>query len=419
VRAGQAPDRPSGAAIVPIHMSASFVFASAEEAARRFDLREAGPIYTRIGNPTTEVLERRVAALDGGTAAVAFASGQAAVTAALSALARSGDTVVAAAELYGGTRTLLEHTLSRYGIRARFVPAEDPAAAAAAIDGTTRAVYCEVLSNPSLSIPDLRRWAAAAHAAGVPLVVDNTAATPALCRPIEHGADVVVYSATKFLGGHGAALGGVVVDGGRFDWRTSGRFPGLAGPDPAYHGLDFAERFGPAALAAKLRAQFLRDLGACLSPFNAFLLLLGIETLHLRMPRQCATAEDLARRLALHPAVAWVRHPGLPDDPSHAAARAMFDGGFGALLAFGVRGGRDAGRRFVESVGLALHLANIGDARTLVVHPASTTHRQLDPEALAAAGVPEDMVRVSLGLEDADDLWADFERGLVAAGGSP
>jgi O-acetylhomoserine (thiol)-lyase len=278
-------------------------------------------------------------------------------------------------------------------------------------------VYCELLANPSLVVPDLERFAEVAHGLGVPLIVDNTAATPALCRPLAHGADVVVYSTTKFLGGHGTSIGGAIVEAGRFDWRASGRYPQLAGPDPAYHGLDFVRAFGPQAFTAKVRAQYLRDLGPCLSPFNAFLLLQGLETLHLRMPRHCETALRLARHLAKHPAVSWVNYPGLDGHPSRERAARCFGGQFGPLLGFGVRGGREAARRFVESLELVLHLANIGDARTLAIHPASTTHRQLADEEQRAAGVTEDMIRMSAGLEDFADLARDIDRALGRAGG--
>lgn len=419
VAGGQSPDPATGAAAVPIHQTAAFVFPDAETAARRFDLLDEGHIYTRISNPTAAAVERRLALLEGGSDAVVVASGQAAIALALLPLARAGDSVVSAAELYGGTRALFDNTLRRLGIEVRCVPGDDLPAVRRAADGTTRAVFCEMLSNPGLAIPDVPALAALAHDLGVPLVVDNTSCTPALFRPLDHGADVVVYSATKYLAGHGTTIAGAIIDGGRFDWRTAGRFPNVAGPDPGYHGLDFVERFGPRAYAAKVRMQYLRDLGPCLSPFNAFLLLQGLETLHLRVPRHCETALGLARRLRAHPAAAYVRYPGLEDDPAHARAAACFGGRFGGLLAFGVRGGREAARRFVESLELALHLANIGDSRTVVVHPASTTHRQLSEAELRAAGVAPDMVRVSVGLEDLDDLVRDFERALDRAVGSP
>jgi O-acetylhomoserine (thiol)-lyase len=418
VTGGQLPDPSTGAAAVPIYQTTSYVFPDAATAARRFDLEDEGHIYSRISNPTVAVFERRLALLDGGSDAVAVASGQAAIALALLPLVRAGQSVVSAAELYGGTRALFANTLSRMGLDVRCVPGDDPDAIRRAADATTGAVFCEMLSNPGLAVPDIGALAAAAHALGVPLIVDNTSCTPALFRPFDHGADVVVYSATKYLAGHGTTIAGAIVDGGRFDWRAGGRFPNVAGPDPAYHGLDFVERFGPRAYAAKLRAQYLRDLGPCLAPFNAFLLLQGLETLHLRMPRHCETALALARRLRAHPAVAYVNYPGLADHPRHAHADACFGGRFGGLLAFGVRGGREAARRFIESLELVLHLANIGDSRTLAIHPASTTHRQLSETELRAAGVAPDMVRVSVGLEDLDDLVRDFERALARAEGA-
>ena len=372
-------------------------------------------------NPTTDVFERRIAALEGGVGAVATASGQSATTLALLNLARAGESVVAATSLYGGTVALLAHTLPRLGIQTRCVDSSDPAAVEAAIDETTRAVFVETIGNPGLDVADLRRLSEIAHANGLPLVVDNTFATPTLCRPIEHGADIVVHSATKWIGGHGTAIGGVVVDGGRFDWGSAERFRAFyADPEPAYHGLRFAEAFGDLdganlAYALRLRTVLLRDVGAAISPFNAFLLLQGLETLHLRMARHSENALAVARFLEDHPAVEWVSYPGLESHPSHETARTYLEGGFGGVLTFGVRGGEAAAKRFIERTRLFSLLANVGDAKSLVIHPASTTHEQLTEEERLAAGVSDDLVRLSVGIEDADDLIADLDRALREA----
>ncbi len=409
-------DPTTKARAVPIYATTSYVFDSPEHAADLFGLRQAGNIYTRIMNPTTDVFEQRIAALEGGIAAVATASGQAAQTLALFNLAQAGDSIVASASLYGGTYALFQHTLPRLGIRTTLVDGADPAAVAAAIDETTRAVYVETIGNPRLDVPDLRALADVAHAAGVPLVVDNTFATPILCRPLEHGADIVLHSATKWIGGHGTAIGGVVVDGGTFNWGAAPRFRKFfAEPEEAYHGLVFADAFGPAAFAARLRTVLLRDVGACLSPFNSFLLLQGLETLHLRLERHARNALAVARFLESHPAVAWVSYPGLESHPSHANARKYLDGGFGGVLSFGVKGGEAAARKLISSLKLFSFLANVGDAKSLVIHPWSTTHEQLSDEARIAAGATPDLVRLSVGIEDERDLIRDLERALAAA----
>ncbi|MDB4949513.1 MAG: O-acetylhomoserine/O-acetylserine sulfhydrylase [Gemmatimonadetes bacterium] len=414
--AQETADPTTGARAVPLYLTTSYVFDSPEHAADLFGLREPGNIYTRIMNPTTDVFERRIADLEGGVAAVATASGQAAQTLAILNLAQAGDSIVASRALYGGTVSLLAATLPRLGITTRFVDATDLRAVAAAIDETTRAVYVETIGNPALEVPDLRALADVAHAAGVPLVVDNTFATPILSRPIEHGADIVVHSATKWIGGHGTSIGGVVVDGGTFDWAASPRFRAFyVDPEPAYHGLRFAEAFGPAAFAVRLRVVLLRDVGAALSPFNAWLFLQGLETLHLRIPRHAANALAVARFLESHPGVAWVSYPGLESHRSHERARRYLDGGFGGVLAFGVEGGEEAARAVIRETRLFSLLANVGDAKSLIIHPWSTTHEQLVEEDRFAAGVTPDLVRLSVGIEDADDLIADLDRALAAA----
>ncbi len=413
--AQETADPATKARAVPIYATTSYVFDSPDHAAALFGLREPGNIYTRIMNPTTDVFERRIAALEGGVAAVATSSGQAAATLALLNLARAGDSVVSSASLYGGTHALFAHTLTRVGITVRFVDGNDPAAMAAAIDDTTRAVWVETIGNPRLDVPDLRALADVAHGAGVPLVVDNTFATPILCRPIEHGADIVVHSATKWIGGHGTAIGGVVVDGGTFDWAGSERFREFyTEPEPAYHGLRFAEAFGEAAYAVRLRTILLRDIGPAVSPFNAFLFLQGLETLHLRMRRHCENALAIARFLESHPLVAWVGYPGLESHPTHAQAVRYLDG-FGGVLTFGVVGGEAEARRVIERLELFSLLANVGDAKSLVIHPWTTTHEQLSEAERRAAGVTPDLIRLSVGIEDVDDLIEDLDRALREA----
>ncbi len=414
LHAGQQPDPATNARAVPIYATTSYVFDDAAHAARLFALEQFGNIYTRIMNPTTGVFEERVAALEGGAGAVGLASGQAAETLAILNLARAGDNIVSSASLYGGTYNLFAYTLPRLGITTRFVDGADPANFARAIDDRTRALYVETIGNPRLDVPDLAAIADVAHAQRLPLIVDNTFA-PLLARPIEHGADIVVHSATKWIGGHGTAIGGIVVDAGRFDWAASARFPELVEPDPSYHGLSYSRTFGPQAYIVKLRVQLLRDLGPALSPFNAFLFLQGLETLPLRIARHSENALTLARWLESDPRVAWVTYPGLPSHRSHRQAARYLRGGFGGIITFGVRGGVEAGRRLIDSVKLFSLLANVGDAKSLIIHPASTTHQQLSEEDQLASGVTPDLIRLSVGLEHVDDLIADLDQALAAA----
>ena len=415
LHAGQHPDPVTGARAVPIYQTTSFVFQDADHAAALFNLERAGHIYTRISNPTTAVLEERLAALENGVGAVCTASGQAAMHLAIATLASAGDHIVASASLYGGTVNLLAHTLPRFGITTSFVAPRDLDAMRAAIRPTTRLVIGETLGNPGLEVLDIPKVADIAHAAGIPLLIDNTFATPYLARPIELGADLVMHSITKWIGGHGIAIGGVLVDGGKFDWEASGRFPTLTEPYAGYHGLVFAEEFGPAAFIMRARAEGLRDFGACLSPTNAFHLLQGVETLPLRMQRHVDNTAAVIRALADNKAVAWVLHPSLESHADHELAKRLLPNGAGSIVSFGVAGGRAAGRKFIESVRLASHLANVGDAKTLVIHPASTTHQQMDAAQLAAAGVGEDMVRLSVGLEAAGDIVDDLTQALRAS----
>jgi O-acetylhomoserine (thiol)-lyase len=416
--AQESADPATNSRAVPIYATTSFVFDTPEHAANLFGLREFGNIYTRIMNPTTDVFERRIASLEGGVAAVATASGQSAQTLAILNLAQAGDSIVASSSLYGGTFSLFRNTLRRLGITVHLVNGSDPAAIEAAIDETTRAVYLETIGNPRLDVPDFRAVADVAHAAGVPLIVDNTFATPILFRPIEHGADIVVHSATKWIGGHGTSIGGVVVDGGTFDWSASPRFREFfVDPEPAYHGLKFSEAFGNlgganVAFAIRLRVMLLRDIGAALSPFNAFLFLQGLETLHLRMERHCSNTLAIARFLEGHPAVSWVQYPGLESHPSHANAKRYLEGGFGGVLTFGVLGGEAAARRVISELELYSLVANVGDTKSLVIHPWSTTHEQLSDAEREAAGVTPDLIRLSIGIEDLDDLRDDLDRAL-------
>jgi len=414
LHAGHTPDAETGARAVPIWQTTSFVFKDTEYAARLFALQEPGNIYTRLGNPTNEILEKRVAALEGGVAGLVFASGMGAITAAVLTLCGQGDEIVSTTRLYGGTVTLFNNTLPNLGIRTIWVDSDEPQAFAEAITDRTRAVYLETIGNPKLTIPDLAGITEVAHARGVPVIVDNTTASPALCRPIEYGVDIVVHSLTKYLGGHGTSLGGILVDSGQFPW-DNGRFPEFVEPDPSYHGLRFYEAFGPQTFAARARVRMLRDLGACLSPFNAFLIILGIETLSLRMARHSENALAVARFLKEHPRVAWVLYPGLEDHPSYANACKYLPKGASGLVGFGVRGGLEAGRRFIENLRLFSHLANIGDARSLAIHPASTTHQQLTAEEQLAAGVTPDFIRLSIGLETIDDILADLDQALSRA----
>jgi O-acetylhomoserine (thiol)-lyase len=415
LHAGQHPDPITGARAVPIYETTSYVFADADHAAGLFNLEQAGHIYSRISNPTTAVLEERVAALEGGVAAVATASGMAAMHLAIATLAGAGDHIVASASLYGGTTNLLAQTLPRFGVTTTFVKPRDHVGFAAAIRPNTKLVIGETIGNPGLEVLDLGQISEIAHAAGLPLLIDNTFATPFLCRPFEHGVDIVVHSLTKWIGGHGLVIGGAVVDSGRFDWRRSGRHPTLIEPYAGYHGLVFADEFGPAAFAMRARTEGLRDFGACLSPHNAARLLTGVETLGLRMERHIANTAHVLAALKGNKAVSWVVHPSLPEHPDFELAKRLLPRGAGSIVVFGVKGGRAAGRKFIEALKLASHLANVGDAKTLVIHPASTTHQQMDAAQLAAAGVGEDMVRLSVGLEAASDIVADLEQALRAS----
>jgi O-acetylhomoserine (thiol)-lyase len=416
LHAGQDPDPTTNACAVPIYQTTSFTFDSAEHAADLFGLKVPGNIYTRIMNPTTDVFEKRVAALEGGVGALAFSSGSSAVTFSILNIAGAGDHVVSANSLYGGTYNLFIHTLPRFGVEIDLVDPADPETFRAAIRPNTKAVYAETVGNPKLDTLDIEVVAAIAHEAGIPLIVDNTMATPYLIRPIDHGADVVVHSATKFIGGHGTSIGGVVVDAGRFNWSQNDRFPGLVEPDASYHGLKFFEALGPLAYIVKLRLSLLRDIGAALSPFNAFLFLQGLETLPLRMDRHSDNALAVAGLLEDHDKVAWVSYPGLPSHPSFALAdKYHYRGLFGAMIGFGVEGGREAGRRFVESTRLLSHVANIGDAKSLCIHPATTTHSQLTAEEQLLSGVTDDFVRLSIGIETIDDIVADIEQALARA----
>ncbi|ABA88962.1 O-acetyl-L-homoserine sulfhydrylase [Syntrophotalea carbinolica DSM 2380] len=413
LHAGQKPDPSTKARAVPIYQTTSYVFDDADHAARLFGLEEFGNIYTRLMNPTTDVLEQRVAALEGGVAALAVASGQSAITLALLTLAHAGHEIVASTSLYGGTYNLFRYTLPQFGIGVKFVDPSDPENFQAAITDKTRAVFAETLGNPKLDTLDIAAVADIAHKHGVPLVIDNTVASPYLVNPIAHGADIVVHSATKFIGGHGTSLGGVIVDGGNFDW-TNGKFPQLAEPDPSYHGINLVEALGNLAYIIKVRVQLLRDVGPALSPFNAFLLLQGAETLHLRMERHSTNAAKVAEFLQNHPKVGWVNYPGLSTHPSYEQARKYFHRGlFGALIGFGIKdGGVAEGKRFIDHLQLHSLLANIGDAKSLVIHPASTTHQQLSPEDQLATGVTPDFIRLSVGLEHVDDIIADLEQAL-------
>jgi O-acetylhomoserine (thiol)-lyase len=412
VHAGARPDPTTGARAVPIYQTTSFVFEDTADAADLFALQKYGNIYTRIANPTVAAFEERMASLEGGIGAVATSSGQSAELLAFTALAGAGDHFVASSALYGGTHTLLDVSLRRLGIDTTFVPPDSPEAFEAAIGPQTRALYTELIANPSGVVADLNALASIAHSAGVPLVVDSTLATPYLCRPFEHGADIVVHSATKFIGGHGTSLGGVVIDSGRFDWGN-GRFPTMTEPIASYGGLRFWENFAEYGFCTKLRVEQLRDFGTALSPFNAFLLLQGLETLALRMDAHVANAKAVAAHLSGHPAVSWVAYAGLEGSPWESLAARYLPRGAGAVLSFGVRGGRDAGRAFIEAVELCSHLANVGDTRTLVIHPASTTHQQLSEDGLAAAGVPPDLIRISVGIEDLDDIVWDLDQALA------
>ncbi|NLC00512.1 O-acetylhomoserine (thiol)-lyase [Halopseudomonas formosensis] len=416
IHAGYSPDPTTKAVAVPIYQTTSYAFDSTQHGADLFDLKVPGNIYTRIMNPTNDVLEQRVAALEGGVGALAVASGMAAITYAIQTIAGVGDNIVSTAKLYGGTYNLFAHTLPRQGIEVRFAPHDDIAAMEALIDDNTKAVFCESIGNPAGNIIDLKALADAAHRHGVPLIVDNTVATPVLCRPFEHGADIVVHALTKYIGGHGNSIGGMVVDSGKFPWADhKERFPLLNTPDASYHGVVYTEAFGPAAFIGRCRVVPLRNMGAALSPFNAFLILQGLETLSLRMERHCYNAQRVAEYLQQHPQVAWVKYAGLPDHPEHELAQRYMGGKPAAILSFGIKGGQEAGARFIDALQLVLRLVNIGDAKSLACHPASTTHRQLSDEELEKAGVPRDLVRLSIGIEHIDDILADLEQALEAS----
>lgn len=419
LHAGQVDDPATHSRAVPIYATAAYNFTSPEHAADLFALKEFGNIYSRLMNPTCDVLEKRLAALDGGAAALAFASGQAAITAAILTIVHAGQNFVSSRSLYGGTTTLFTQTLKKLGVEVRFFDVQKPEEIAALVDANTRLVYIESMGNPKGDVPDFRAIADAAHKHGLPLVVDNTVTTPWLIRPLDHGADIVVYSTTKYLGGHGVHVGGAVVDGGRFDWSANpAKWPEFCAPDPAYHGTVFAEALKPIgniAYIIHIRTHWLRDTGACMSPFAAFLFLLGIETLHVRMPRHVENALAVARWLKQHPAVAWVNYAGLEDNPSYANAKKYLPRGAGAIIGFGIKGGREAGKTFIRNVKLCSHLANIGDAKTLVIHPASTTHQQLSDEEQRAAGVNPEFIRLCVGIEDLADIQADLDQALKAA----
>ncbi|MCR6644002.1 MAG: aminotransferase class I/II-fold pyridoxal phosphate-dependent enzyme [Terricaulis sp.] len=415
VHAGYGPDPTTRAVATPIYQTTSYAFDSTQHGADLFDLKVAGNIYTRIMNPTTDVLEQRVAALEGGVAGLAVASGQAAITYAILTIAEAGDNIIATSTLYGGTYNLFAHTLPQYGIEVRFIDAGDPAAIAKLADARTKAVFCESIGNPLGNVVDFGALAQAAHAQGLPLIVDNTVPTPYLTRPIEHGADIVVHSLTKYIGGHGTSIGGIIIDGGKFPWAEhKERFRRLNEPEVSYHGVVYTEALGPAAYIGRVRTVLLRNTGAALSPFNAFLILQGLETLGLRMDRHVENASAVAKFLKGHAKVEWVNYAGLEDHPSHALVQRYFGGKASGLLTFGVKGGRDAGGRFQDAVKVFTRLVNIGDAKSLVCHPASTTHRQLSPDELKKAGVTEDTVRLSVGIEHIDDLIADLDQALAA-----
>ncbi|HLV16893.1 MAG TPA: bifunctional O-acetylhomoserine aminocarboxypropyltransferase/cysteine synthase [Pseudomonas sp.] len=418
IHAGYSPDPTTKAVAVPIYQTTSYAFDDTQHGADLFDLKVAGNIYTRIMNPTTDVLEQRVAALEGGVAALAVASGMAAITYAIQTIAGVGDNIVSVAKLYGGTYNLFAHTLPRQGIEVRFAPHDDIAALEALIDANTKAVFCESIGNPAGNIIDLRALADAAHRHGVPLIVDNTVATPILCRPFEHGADIVVHSLTKYIGGHGTSIGGIVVDSGKFPWAEhKERFPLLNTPDVSYHGVTYTEAFGPAAFIGRCRVVPLRNMGAALSPFNAFLILQGLETLALRMERHCENAQKVAEFLKGHEQVSWVQYAGLPEHPEHELARRYTGGKPAAILSFGIKGGEAAAAKFIDALKLVVRLVNIGDAKSLACHPASTTHRQLNDEELARAGVSRDLVRLSIGIEHIDDILEDLSQALEASRG--
>ncbi|WP_336787045.1 homocysteine synthase [Paenibacillus sp. MMO-177] len=415
VHGGQEIDPTTFSRAVPIYQTTSYGFRDTDHAANLFSLQEFGNIYTRLMNPTTDVFEKRVAELEGAPAALAVASGQAAITYSIMNIAGAGDEIVSATSLYGGTYNLFSTTLPKLGIQVKFVDPSNPENFRAAITERTKALYAETVGNPKGDILDIEAVAAIAHENGIPLIVDNTFPSPYLLRPIEHGADIVVHSATKFIGGHGTSIGGVIVDGGRFDWKASGKFPGLTTPDPSYHGVVYTDAVGPIAYIIKARVQLLRDMGAALSPFNSFLLLQGLETLHLRMERHSSNALKVAQFLESHEAVEWVSYPGLESHPSYELAKKYLPDGQGAILTFGIKGGVDAGKKVINSVKLFSHLANVGDSKSLIIHPASTTHQQLSAAEQEAAGVTAGLIRLSIGTEGIKDILADLDQALRAS----
>ncbi|MCX7923568.1 MAG: homocysteine synthase [Clostridia bacterium] len=415
VHAGQKPDPTTGSRAVPIYQTTSYVFNNAEHAANLFALKESGNIYTRIMNPTTDVFEQRVAALEGGVGALAVASGSAAITYAILNIAGAGDEIVSASTLYGGTYNLLSSTLPKLGIKTIFVDPDEPENFRKAINDKTKAVYIETIGNPGINLIDIEAVANIAHENGVPLIIDNTFGTPYLIRPIEFGADIVVHSATKFIGGHGTSIGGIIVDSGKFDWGGSGRFPGLTEPDPSYHGVKYVEALGPLAYIIKARVQLLRDTGAAVSPFNSFMFLQGLETLSLRVERHVSNTKKIVEFLKNHPLVTWVNYPSLKDNKYYELAQKYLPKGAGSIFTFGIKGGVEAGKKFIDSLEIFSLLANVADAKSLVIHPASTTHQQLNEEEQKAAGVTPDMIRLSIGIEDADDLIYDLDQALNKA----
>jgi len=413
IHAGQIPDPVTGCRTVPLYLTSCYQFKDSREAAERFALREMGMIYTRLNNPTTEVFEKRMAVLEGGVGAFAFSSGQQAVLVSLLNLVHSGYHVVASDALYGGTISLLKNTFKRFGIETTFVDMRNPKNIGPAVKPNTRAMFMETVANPKNTVLDYQAVADEAHARGIPVICDNTVLTPCLFKPFDHGADISVYSATKYIGGHGTVIGGCVIDSGKFDWSAEPeKWPQFTQPDPFYHGINFHEAFGQLCYVVMCCTHWLRDLGGCISPFNSLMLLQGLETLHLRMPRYCENALLVAEFLDKHPCVTWVNYPGLPSHPDHGMAKKYLTNGCGGIVGFGIKGGKDAGVKFIESVKLASHVANIGDAKTLVVHPASTTHSQQNEAERIAAGVPDDFIRISVGLENIDDILADLDQAL-------
>lgn len=415
VHAGQEIDPTTLSRAVPLYQTTSYGFRDSEHAANLFSLQEFGNIYTRITNPTTDVFEKRIAALEGGAGALATASGQAAITFSILNIAGSGDEIVSSSSLYGGTYNLFSNTLKKLGITVHFVDSTDPENFRAAITDKTKAIYAETIGNPQGNVLDIEAVAEIAHNSGIPLIVDNTFPSPYLLRPIEHGADIVVHSATKFIGGHGTSIGGVIVDGGKFDWSANDKFPGLTEPDPSYHGLKYTEAVGELAYIIKARVQLLRDLGSSIAPFNSWLLLQGLETLHLRLERHSSNALQVAEYLESHPDVEWVSYAGLPSHPSYSLAQKYLPRGQGAILTFGIKGGAEAGAKLIENVQLFSHLANVGDSKSLIIHPASTTHQQLSEDEQKAAGVHPELLRLSVGTENIQDILQDLEQAIAAS----